>query len=191
MKEKSRQRLLLSAILALMAAPCGAQETAPITVEQAQRAINAHPKIKAMALAERPKIAEVLGCIPASAPKGSWVCPVQIANRDHINDLTFRNTEKGWELLEEEGTPACAPLPVEEKVYRQVLGDKSIHVTGEVDDGEGLFTDERGMMRNKKGPYRLMCRYEVATSTNPDALFITYIWHDGENYIVDHDWERW
>ncbi|WP_267549358.1 hypothetical protein [Rhizobium rhizogenes] len=86
---------------------------------------------------------------------------------------------------------ACAPLDIAQDALRKLRGDAKLRVTSEVDDGAGIFTTQRGMLRNKKGPYRLMCRYEVAAGSGKKDLVIAYVWHDGTRYVVDSDIEVW
>jgi hypothetical protein len=36
-----------------------------------------------------------------------------------------------------------------------------------------------------------MCRYEVSTTLGSKYLYITYVWHDGNQYVIDPDVEVW
>lgn len=64
-------------------------------------------------------------------------------------------------------------------------------MTGSVDEGAGYFTDKRGTLRDRKGPYRLMCRYDVSMAARGKYLYLTYVWHDGSRYVIDPDVEVW
>lgn len=145
-----------------------------------------------------PRIRELLGCVPAfGQPETVRLCATMAEGRDFVDSLPFRFDNGRWDVvLDQTGAPptiegACAPLNIAQTAFRKLRGDAGLNVIGEVDDGEGLFTDERGMLRDKKGPYRLMCRYEVGTGFGNKYLIITYIWHDGSHYVVDPDIEVW
>jgi hypothetical protein len=164
------------------------------TLEEAQKGVNQVLFARTNDATRKLKINKVLGCLPAfKQPKGTWVCPLEYESDNEVrqSSFTFKNTPQGWQAQQSDAKPACAPLAIAELAFRQTYGQPQLKVKGEVDDGEGLFTSDRGMTRNRKGPYRLMCRYEVQTISNPDALFLTYVWHDGEKYIIDADVERW
>ena len=64
-----------------------------------------------------------------------------------------------------------------------------IEVTGDIDDGQGLFSAERGMMRDKQGPTRIMCRYDVESQIS-ERMAITYFWYENGKYRLDEveDW---
>lgn len=145
-----------------------------------------------------PRIREFLGCVPAlGQPVTVRLCTLLGEGLDFIQSLPFRLAGERWEVvLDQTGTPpeidgACAPLDVAQTVLRKLRGDAKLRVTGEVDDGEGTFTAERGVLRDKKGPYRLMCRYEIVAGSGKKDLIIAYVWHDGAHYVVDSDIEVW
>ncbi|MFK0161278.1 hypothetical protein [Rhizobium sp. NPDC090279] len=145
-----------------------------------------------------PRIREFVGCVPAfGQPATTRLCSLTAEGRDFIQNLPFRLAGGRWEVvLERTGTPpeidgACAPPDVAQTELRKLRGDAKLKVTGEVDDGAGTFTTERGVLRNKKGPYRLMCRYEVVAGSGKKDLVIAYVWHDGTHYSLDSDIEVW
>ncbi|WP_211231788.1 hypothetical protein [Ottowia thiooxydans] len=138
------------------------------------------------------KVERVLGCLPGFKEKpGVWVCPVIHAGSERPLEWTLVRQGSQWIARDDDAKPACAPLKVVEAAFRQRLSNQKLRVTGEVDDGEGLFTSDRGITRSERGPFRLMCRYEVDTGFVKEALFLTYVWHDGQKYLIDSDVERW
>ncbi len=161
-------------------------------LEQLQQAVD---RVKP----DAPRIRQLLGCIPAfRQPENVRLCATaDEGSNDFVYSLPFRLADGRWNLvLDETGIPAtvegaCAPPDVAQSALRGLRNDASLSVTGEIDDGEGLFTADRGMLRDKKGPYRLMCRYEAVTGFGTKYLIITYVWHDGSHYIIDPDIEAW
>ena len=162
--------------------PSAAQAQAAIQALQRQRAPDTAPVFT---------VERVLGCLPAHQRKGVWVCPLLQPGHAEPIEASFQQRQGRWAALDDDARAACAPLRVAEAALRQLDSNPRLKVTGEVDDGQGLFTDQRGMLRKERGPYRLMCRYEVDTGWRDDALYITYVWHDGERYIIDADVEKW
>ncbi|MBH1966099.1 MAG: hypothetical protein I8H77_17270 [Comamonadaceae bacterium] len=162
------------------------------SVAEAQVAIAALMAKRAPDRAGTVKVDRVLGCLPGLKEKPDvWVCPVIHAGNARPLAWTLVRQGSQWIARDKDAKPACAPLKVAEAAFRQKFNDQKIRVTGEVDDGEGLFTSDRGITRQDRGPYRLMCRYEVDTGLMDDALFLTYVWHDGQKYLIDGDVERW
>lgn len=161
------------------------------SVEQLQSALD---KVKP----GLPRIREFLGCIPAfGKPMTVRLCALTAEGTDFVQTILFRFEDHGWRVvLDRTGKPpetdgACAPLDIAQAELRKLRGDGKLRVNGEVDDGEGTFTAERGLLRDQKGAYRLMCRYDVVTGFGKKALLITYVWHDGAHYVVDPDIEAW
>ncbi len=158
------------------------------SVEQLQQAIDAVRKGK--------RIGKMLGCLPAAGKPAAVVCVLQASGSASYQELPFRYDGGRWRLvLDESGSPAeigaaCAPLKVAEAALRKIRGDGGLRVTGSVDEGEGTFTDARGVSRNRKGPYRLMCRYNVSAAGG-EYLYLAYVWHDGSRYVIDPDVEIW
>ncbi|TIX87784.1 hypothetical protein [Rhizobium sp. P44RR-XXIV] len=185
--------LIMAVTLGMSSAQARASSgTAPApTKEQLQQALD---RVKPGS----PRIHEFLGCVPAMGqPATVRLCMLTAEGRGFVQDLPFRFVGGRWEVvLDQTGAPpeidgACAPLDIAQDALRKLRGDAKLRVTGEVDDGAGIFTAERGMLRNKKGPYRLMCRYEVAAGSGKKDLVIAYVWHDGTRYVVDSDIEVW
>lgn len=164
----------------------------PPTTAELQSAIDA-------ARPGAPRVAEFLGCLPAfQRPANVRLCVLAQQGSDHgLQEIPFRFSEGHWRiLLDQTGKPAetsaaCAPVAFAQNAFRTLHGDESLRVTAEVDDGEGTFTDRRGMSRNRQGSYRLMCRYEAVTGTGDKILFIAYVWYDGSQYLIDPDVEVW
>lgn len=158
------------------------------SVAEAQAALDA--AVRPGSGAKGFQVERILGCLPAHQVKGVWVCPVQVAGQKHVFEFNFERPVGQWRLREQDTQPACAPYATAEAAFRQQEGHQGLKVKGSVDEGSGLFTDQRGMLRDRRGPYRLMCRYDVAKGST-DWLYITYVWHDGQHYIVDADVEKW
>ncbi|MGY5774827.1 hypothetical protein [Rhizobium sp. LEGMi135b] len=144
------------------------------------------------------RIREFLGCIPAfGKPMTIRLCVLKAEGDAFVQTVPFRFADRRWQVvLDRTGRPpeidgACAPLDVAQAELRKLRRDDKLRVIREVDDGEGTFTAERGLLRDHKGPYRLMCRYNVVTGSGKKALLIAYVWHDGMHYSVDPDIEAW
>lgn len=163
----------------------------PPTIEQLQQALDrVKPGLH--------RIRESLGCVPAfGKPVTVRLCALTAEGQDFVQELPFQLADGRWDVvLDKTAQPpategACAPVDVAQAAFRKSRDDTKLRVADAVDDGEGIFTTERGVLRNKKGPYRLMCRYEVVTGAGKKYLFIAYVWHDGSRYIVDSDIEVW
>ncbi|MGV1757300.1 hypothetical protein ACQZ6F_05705 [Rhizobium sp. A22-96] len=186
--------LVMAVTLGMSSAQARASsETAPTpTKEQLQQALDG---VKPGS----PRIREFLGCVPAMGqPVTVRLCTLTAEELDSVQSLPFRLNDGRWEvMLDEEGIPlpiegACAPpLDIVPAALRKLPGGAMRQVGGEVDDGEGTFTAERGVLRDKEGPYRLMCRYEAVAGNGKKYLIIAYVWHDGAHYVVDSDIEVW
>lgn len=161
------------------------------TIEQLRQALDT-------AKIGRPTITAMPGCLPAlGEPATTRVCVLQSRGSDSYDALAFRYDGSRWRLaLNKAGEPresaaACAPLKLAEAALRKMRGDDNLRVTGSVDEGTGYFTDRRGALRDQTGPYRLMCRYDVAAAAGGQYLYLTYVWHDGSRYVIDPDVEIW
>jgi hypothetical protein len=138
------------------------------------------------------RLTEVLGCLPAfGEPDTVWVCPVMVDDFEHPLEFTFVDTDGIVTARENDAEAACPSLQVAEKALRQIENDPALRVRSEIDDGKGLFTSGRGILRDEKGSYRLMCRYEIANAVFDDRLYLTYVWYGPAGYIIDTDVERW
>lgn len=172
-------------------ARASSEKAPPPTLAQLQQALD-------RAKPGPPRIREFLGCVPAfGQPATVRLCTLLGERRDSVQSLPFRFAGGRWDVvLDRTGAPlendgACAPLDVAQAALRKLRGDVKLRVAGEVDDGAGTFTTERGVIRDKSGPYRLMCRYEVVAGSGNKYLIIAYVWHDGARYSVDSDIEIW
>lgn len=160
------------------------------TVEQLQQAIDT-AKIGRT-------ISAMSGCLPAfSKPAAVRVCVLRSHGSNSYDELAFRYDGNRWRLaVDRSGKPiksdaACAPFKIAEAALRKMRGDNSLQVTGSVDEGTGYFTDKRGTLRDQKGPYRLMCRYDVSVGSGGKYLYLTYVWYDGGQCVIDPDVEIW
>lgn len=160
--------------------------------EQAEQEVNRLLQKRSGEASRHINLTEVLGCLPAfGEPDTVWVCPVKFADYEHPLEFTFVNAGGVATAREDDADAACPPLQLAEKALRQIDGDPTLRVRGEVDDGKGLFTSDRGMLRKQKGNYRLMCRYEISNAVFDDRLYLTYVWYGPAGYIFDKDVERW
>jgi hypothetical protein len=146
-----------------------------------------------------PRIAEFPGCLPAfQRPENVRLCVLKLqGSYDGFQEIPLRFSKGHWAvLLDKTGKPAetsaaCAPVTFAQSALRRLRGDDNLRVTGEIDDGEGNFTDRRGTNRDRQGAYRLMCRYEVAKGAGQKELVIAYVWYDRSKYLIDADVEVW
>jgi hypothetical protein len=145
------------------------------------------------------KVHKVHGCVPAfERPATDFLCvldwhsPLDPEGEDTPEmPIPFRHKDGAWSMIRDSGfdSPAC-PSPKEaEKLLRAFKKNDTLRVTDDIDDGMGLFSAERGMMRDKKGPLRIMCRYDVESRIS-DRLAITYFWYENGKYRLDEveDW---
>lgn len=144
---------------------------------------------------------KILGCVPAYG-KGEdiFICPLEAINdrsdgKYSIVPVAFRKTKDAWQAIPENNySPACAPIDVAQENLRKIRSSSSIKIKSEVDNGEGSFSDQRGISRDQKGSYRIMCRYEGTQDllgTNEERLFISYLWYENGKYVFDKDVELW
>jgi hypothetical protein len=165
---ETRSFLLL---LLVVAAPgLAASEPTPAQAEAALRAfVKAHPGAK-----QTPTVNAVVACFPAHAdepaPAGAAAAPAQLcllrlAGYEESQPMAFREQGGAFALVADaSGEPAeldvQCPSPAEaERFLRRVRPDAGATVTGYASDGVGVFTDQRGQLREKLGPERLMCTY--------------------------------
>ncbi|TXI03886.1 MAG: hypothetical protein E6Q76_13275 [Rhizobium sp.] len=186
-------RAISIAILAAGVTPAFAETTEPQlpSMRQLQSALDG----------VKPGLARIrafLGCVPAfGKPMTVRLCALQAQGAELVQTVPFRLADHRWQVvLDRTGRPpemdgACAPLDVAQAELRKLRGDDKLRIVREVDGGEGTFTTMRGMLRDHKGPYRLMCSYNVVTGTGAKGQLIAYVWHDGARYIVDPDIEAW
>ncbi len=165
----------------------------PPTIDQLQHALDT---VKPGGL----PIGEFLGCLPVSRqPENVRLCVLSAQGDDpgEFQEIPFRFSKGRWAvLLDKKGRPpkldaACASPAIAQAAFRRLQRDEGLRVVGQHDGGDGVFTDQRGISRNRKGAYRLMCLYEVVKSSGAKNNTIAYVWSDGATYTIDPDIEVW
>ncbi|WP_298853076.1 hypothetical protein [uncultured Aquimonas sp.] len=185
-----RKRALIL-LLAVCAGPAMAAAPNP-DAAQLQAAIDAFWQARAAAEgteAASPawKITEALGCMPAfDSDRGGvwrdhWICLGATTNVDFHADALVQVDGSDWKVVDLGGAaPACAPIKEAESALRAITGIDQLDITGEIDDGEGMLTDQRNGDPTVRHPYRVMCRYESNLASY--HVFLTYA--DGR-YVFD------
>ena len=194
-----KRSLTLSAALLFFAASsafgAGAATLTPTQAEAAMKsALRKNPEIKSV---DSLKVQKVHGCVPVfDRPATDFLCVLDWHSPFHGEDLKetpvlFRQKGETWTPIEDDGipSPACPSLKEAQQLLRAFKKNDSLKVTGEIDDGEGLFSAERGLTRNKKGPLRIMCRFEIESKIG-DRMAISYFWYENGKYKLDvvEDW---
>lgn len=141
------------------------------------------------------KILGVEGCYPAGQ-KEDFVCLVRALSggKTDVEEVPMQKKLGKWSMLnpnESKLSPRCPENAEATKLLRALKGRSDIEVTGEVDDGAGSFSAERGLTRNEKGPLRLMCRFNVNDSLGTDRLYLCYLSYADGKYKIDPDVEVW
>ena len=144
------------------------------------------------------KVHKVHGCVPAfERAANEFLCVLDFFSPTYGGEeapetpIPFRHQNGTWSMVTDSGfdSPAC-PSPKEaERLLRAFKKNDSLKVKDDIDDGQGLFSAERGMMRDKKGPLRIMCRYDVESQIS-ERMAITYFWYENGKYRLDEveDW---
>jgi hypothetical protein len=138
-------------------------------------------------------VRDVVGCYPATGEhKGQFICLVDVNGTDgeyRVQQLPFVRDGRAWRMVEPSmsRSPACPAASEAESLFKARLGDGA-RVTDVPEDG--TFTDERGKNRDKHGPMRLMCTYEVTRSLGPATVVAYFTYRDGK-YGLDPDFETW
>lgn len=150
--------------------------------------------------AEKFKVRAVSLCVPAAhQPKGAFVCLVDATGQDeeyHQQTVVFRQTHGKWSVdaPDEETEPqaACPTQAEAEPQLRTLRHQSDLKIKNVLDDGVGDFTTDRGISRDKQGPMRLMCKYEVEYKPGDDELLIiAYVNYSAGKYSIDSDLELW
>ena len=197
-----RRRLaLLSGLLFFTASSAFGAEASMLTTAQAEAAMKS--AFRDMLEQQKKKIDllkvhKVHGCVPAfERPATDFLCvldfytPAFEGEEATETPIPFRHQNGTWSVVLNSGIddPACPSLKEAERLLRAFKKNDNLKVTGEIDDGQGLFAAERGMMRDKKGPLRIMCRYDVESQIS-ERLAISYFWYENGKYRLDEveDW---
>ncbi|WP_395789444.1 hypothetical protein [Aquimonas sp.] len=133
------------------------------------------------------QITEALGCMPAfdsdrgGASRDHWICVGATTIPDFHADALVQVDGSDWKVVDLGGAdPACAPIKEAESALCAITGIDRLDITGEIDDGEGMLTDQRNGDPTMRHPYRVMCRYESNLASY--HVFLTYA--DGR-YVFD------
>lgn len=146
---------------------------------------------------EKLQVRSVLGCYPAAhRPSSERLCLLEMNKPNgefSIQTLSFQRKGEEWSFINPDSqeltpSPACPSSEMALPLLVDSFHDPKLEVT----DGEeeGTFTDERGMTREKKGPYRLMCAYGVKRSIGEQSVVAYFQYRDGK-YLLDSDKEVW
>lgn len=140
-------------------------------------------------------VREIAGCYPgAGDDKGHFLCLAIMNAPDGavgVQPLALQRVGATWKAAPPSvvPTPACPSKAIAEPLFQQRMGS-SARVTDAPNDDDGLFTDERGISRDRKGPMRLMCTYEVTRSLGPSTIVAYFTYRNGK-YGLDADYETW
>lgn len=146
---------------------------------------------------DRLKVHKVHGCVPAFERTANerlcildFFSPAYGGEEAPETPIPFRYQNGNWSMVTDSGfdSPACPSLKEAERLLRAFKKNDSLKVTGDIDDGQGLFVGEHGMVPGKKGPLRIMCRYDVELTV--EQLAILYFWYEDGKYRLD-DLEGW
>ena len=190
---------LCSGFLFLAVSSAWGADASTLTPAQAEASMKSafrkNPEIKNV---DALKVHKVHGCVPAfDRPATDFLCvldwhsPVQEGEDAKETPVPFRHKDGTWTVLLDGDSldPACPSLKEAQQLLRAFKKNDSLVVTGEIDDGEGMFAAERGMMRDKKGPLRIMCRFELESRIS-DRMALSYFWYENGKYRLDEveDW---
>lgn len=133
------------------------------------------------------RITEALGCMPAfnrdrgGAWRDHWICVGATTIPDFHADALVQVDGSDWKVVDLGGAdPACASIKEAESAIRAIIGIDELDITGEVDDGEGMLTDQRNGDATMRHPFRIKCRYESNLASY--HVFLSYA--DGR-YVFD------
>jgi hypothetical protein len=185
-----RIALLLPLILIL---GCGALAAAEPTV----RDVNAALTAAWTALGSHgtvPRVTEVAACFPALDHPPSLVCLVRYEHyKADLLPLSVQRSARGFVIVLDSNhesadlEPACPPLEEAQRFLRAARRYQ-LTVDGFSGGPSGIFTDDRGFLRERKGPLRLACAYTMATEIGR-CLVLMYVWRKSGAYVFDADFE--
>jgi hypothetical protein len=136
--------------------------------------------------AMRWKVTSFEGCVPAFDEKRSrvwtnhWICVGQTTLKDFYADALIQVKGKNWQVIDLGGEPACASLKEAQLSLRKITGIEQLEITEEIDDGQGLFTNDRLGRGVTHFPYRIACRYESNLGT-----YYVFLWYQNGRYVFD------
>ena len=178
------------AVLSLFAAAAFAAEDSP-SLAEAESAIRAVlVKAQGEAAVKSLQIRGLHGCFPlVGRPAGDLICLVEMTGHDgelRTQEIPFRRSGSSWTLLnpdEVEMWPACPGKDEAQRAFRAIKKIDSLVVIDVPD--EGILSDERGLFRKEKGPWRLNCVYGVESELLGEMTYMAYLTWEGGKYVFD------
>lgn len=172
--------------LVITAALSGASGPPP-TLADLRQAMRA-----ALVAAQRAPLADgdlrgVDGCYPAEAGRGvEWLCMADLKGRDgqfRLQPLPLTRASGDWQIVRNAMTasPACPTGAEAARLLAPKMG--TVQVTSKPDSG--LFSDQRGLSRDKPGPLRLMCTWGVRRPGGGEATATGYLRYTNDAYVLE------
>jgi hypothetical protein len=184
--------LICSIVLLTSAFPVAADAPDQLTSKDAEAAIAklvaSIPGAKKTAI----KVHQVHGCYPIEAAPTDYACAIEhsAGGSPKVQEIPFR-WERGARRALNPDTRTIIRCPAEtdaQKLLSGALLDTEVRVTDMPDSG--LITDDRGMMRDGKGPHRLMCTYGIEGTLGPKTV-VGYFRFENGAYKLDPHPEIW
>ena len=186
--------VLAVAILAAVTTNAAVAADEPTTAE-VETALEAAMKAAGL---ERPDLTVTVvdACFPVHEQPNTFVCLLPMAGEGRYDQVPLRRAGDRYDVvMDESGAPAwldmaCPPLAEAERFLRDARKDERLKVTGFAADPFGELTDERGQFRERKGPERLMCTYEMKGRSGAQTA-VTYVWRKDGKYVFEPEHEVW
>jgi len=183
-------------VLSLVATSAFGAENAPSPAE-AESAIRAVlTKVHGEASLKSFRVRALHGCFPLKdRPAGDFACLVEMNLLEEdpevfsTMEFPFRHAGGSWTMLEPSGIsmwPVCPGKAEAQAAFRAIKEIDSLVVTDVPD--EGILSDKRGMLRDEKGPWRLVCVYGVKVN-RLEMSYMTYLSWQGGKYVFDPEIE--
>ena len=134
------------------------------------------------------KVDRLHGCFP-QARRDEWLCLVEYLGRNGkptVDKLVFRRSAQQWIVDPDADTdPLCPPRDVAQAALQAIRNDARLKITEDAESG--VLSDDRGLLRDRKGPLRLACTYEVETGPGRELIIVAYSSYRDDRYIIDPD----
>ncbi len=134
------------------------------------------------------KVDRLHGCFP-QARRNEWLCLVEYPGRSGrplVDELVFRRSAQQWTVdPDADADPLCPPQDVAQAAFQTIRNDARLKITE--DAGSGTLSESRGLLRDKKGPLRLACTYEVETGLGLELGIVAYSSYQNGRYVIDPD----
>lgn len=135
-----------------------------------------------------PEVDAVDGCFPGVGERDWAVCSVRLRDAPRGVEMAFHRAPEGWWEYADRSDlyPACPEGAAADALLRTVVHFPNL----EVNDfpSEGILTDQRGLLRDRKGPLRLGCTYGVSSDRGDYTVLAYFSYIDGR-YEIDPDKE--